>query len=221
MQTAETLLAAWQKRAHEDETELAAANALLKAYSIRPLGKSVMPEIVALRAKLAAEKQRADDNRKLFEGAHKDWLAATQRAEQAESERDELQRRFEEAGKEVRSPFSTDERKEIDNQRGLGMTSAVGEYTPAEFWTLLDAYDTLRQQHIDLLARAKKDAERWKFYEDQHTLHWRLEVTYVVDGYEFSKVHENGITVEWSFKGDTLLKAIDAALEAGAGKAGT
>lgn len=27
--------------------------------------------------------------------------------------------------------------------QGQGMTSAVGEYTPPEFWTLLDAYETL------------------------------------------------------------------------------
>lgn len=28
-------------------------------------------------------------------------------------------------------------------EKGNGMTSAVGEYTPAEFWTLLDAYERL------------------------------------------------------------------------------
>jgi hypothetical protein len=35
--------------------------------------------------------------------------------------------------------------------KGEGMTSALGEYTPEEFWELLDAYEKLRLQFGELV----------------------------------------------------------------------
>lgn len=59
---------------------------------------------------------------------------------------------------ELPEPFTKDQRKEIDHLRGTGMISAVGEYTPSEFWELLDAYDALRARCEEL--RAENDQLR-------------------------------------------------------------
>lgn len=48
-------------------------------------------------------------------------------------------------------------RDEWRSERGNGMTSAVGEYTPREFWDLLDAYEALLAQQP---AAAVPDRER-------------------------------------------------------------
>lgn len=40
--------------------------------------------------------------------------------------------------------------------RGKGMTSAIGEYTPAEFWELLDAYEAVKRERDDLKRRIDK-----------------------------------------------------------------
>jgi len=44
-------------------------------------------------------------------------------------------------------------RDEWCKQRGSGMTSAVGEYTPDEFWDLLDDVETLLLRTVDQSAR--------------------------------------------------------------------
>ena len=60
---------------------------------------------------------------------------------------------------------------------------------------------------------ASKDASRLKWLEDQNTLHQRVDILYVVDGYEVQVMHEDGVT-ELSEKhhGATLGEAIDAAM---------
>ncbi len=59
------------------------------------------------------------------------------------------------------------------------------------------------------------DAARLKWLEDQNTLHKRVEILYVVDGYEVQVMHEDGVTeLSPSFRGATLGYAIDAAIRA-------
>ena len=42
-------------------------------------------------------------------------------------------------------------------ERDKGMVSAVGEYTPDEFWLVLDAYEALVARHRAELAEALKE----------------------------------------------------------------
>lgn len=60
---------------------------------------------------------------------------------------------------------------------------------------------------------ADAESKRMKWLEDQSTLHHRVEILYVVDGYEVQVLHEDGVT-EMSpvFHGPTLAAAIDNAL---------
>lgn len=54
------------------------------------------------------------------------------------------------------------------------------------------------------------DAERLQWYEDQHTLHWALEVTYCVDSYTLEKVRDSG-EIAWCVQAPTLAACIDEA----------
>ena len=59
----------------------------------------------------------------------------------------------------------------------------------------------------------RKDAIKW--LEDNHTLHTSVEILYVVDGYEVTVMHENGVTpLSKTYRGETLLTAIDQARSA-------
>lgn len=55
------------------------------------------------------------------------------------------------------------------------------------------------------------DAERIQWYQDQHELHYGLELLYVVDGYVLSCVMENGLVV-WKVQAPTLAECIDLAV---------
>jgi hypothetical protein len=62
-------------------------------------------------------------------------------------------------------------------------------------------------------AELRKDAIKW--LEDNHTLHTSVEILYVVDGYEVTVMHENGVTpLSKTYHGETLLTAIDRARSA-------
>ena len=62
-------------------------------------------------------------------------------------------------------------------------------------------------------AELRKDAIKW--LEDNHTLHTSVEILYVVDGYEVTVMHEDGVTpISKTYHGDTLLSAIDRARSA-------
>ena len=52
------------------------------------------------------------------------------------------------------------------------------------------------------------DAERLQWYQDQHELHYGLELLYVVDGYRLECVLENDL-VAWSVEAPTLSECID------------
>ena len=59
----------------------------------------------------------------------------------------------------------------------------------------------------------RKDAIKW--LEDNHPLHTSVEILYVVDGYEVTVMHENGVTpLSKTYRGETLLTAIDQARSA-------
>ena len=64
-------------------------------------------------------------------------------------------------------------------------------------------------------AELRKDAIAIKWLEDNHTLHTSVEILYVVDGYEVTVMHEDGVTpISKTYHGDTLLSAIDQARSA-------
>ena len=44
-------------------------------------------------------------------------------------------------------------------EKGNGMTSAVGEYTPGEFWMLLDAYEAQLEECAFLQAGAERSMQ--------------------------------------------------------------
>lgn len=56
-------------------------------------------------------------------------------------------------------------------EQGNGLTSAVGEYTPAEFWQLLDAYEALAKQAAEyeeaLDMKEEKYGMPWRFWADK------------------------------------------------------
>lgn len=59
-----------------------------------------------------------------------------------------------------------------------------------------------------------KDAARLKWLEDNHTLHKSVEILYVVDGYQVTLLHEDGITeLSPRYEGHDLASAIDTAME--------
>ena len=61
------------------------------------------------------------------------------------------------------------------------------------------------------LAEFEQDALCLKWIEDNETLHQRVEFLYVVDGYEVTLMHENGVTeLSKTFRGATIRDAIDA-----------
>ena len=61
---------------------------------------------------------------------------------------------------------------------------------------------------------ARADA-RMAWLEKHSTLHTRVEILYVVDGYEVQVVHEDGVTdLSPAYRGETLAQAIDNALSA-------
>ena len=66
----------------------------------------------------------------------------------------------------------------------------------------------------------KHDTERLTWLEDNHTLHKSVEIIYVVDGYQVTLMHEDGVTeLSPRFQGHDLRSAIDAALLAKLGEA--
>ena len=80
---------------------------------------------------------------------------------------------------------------------------AVGEFVSAEFAHSLER----------ALARAEGQI---KWLEDNSALHKMVEILYVVDGYEVTVMHEDGVTeLSARFRGATLGEAIDAALSEG------
>jgi len=59
------------------------------------------------------------------------------------------------------------------------------------------------------------DKARLDWLEKHHTLHTQVEILYVVDGYEVTLMHEDGINeLSPHFRGDDLRAAIDAAMSA-------
>lgn len=63
------------------------------------------------------------------------------------------------------------------------------------------------------LAQRVKDAKRLDWLEEHHTLHKQVEILYVVDGYEVTLMHEDGLTeLSPRFHGETLRAAIDKAM---------
>lgn len=70
-------------------------------------------------------------------------------------------------------------------------------------------YCTIERQAVEIEA-LRRDAERLDWYESQHTLHYWLELLYVVDGYELSRSRDGNI--QWAVQADNLRAAIDAAL---------
>lgn len=52
------------------------------------------------------------------------------------------------------------------------------------------------------------DAERLQWYQNQHTLHFSLELLYCVDHYELSKFDESERQI-WLVSGETLAECID------------
>ncbi len=60
---------------------------------------------------------------------------------------------------------------------------------------------------------AHASSPRLKWLEDNHTLHRSVEILYVVDGYEVTVMHEDGVTeLSPRFRGETLAAAIDSAM---------
>jgi hypothetical protein len=58
------------------------------------------------------------------------------------------------------------------------------------------------------------ESARLKWLEDKSTMHERVDILYVVDGYEVQVMHEDGVTeLSPRFHGTTLGEAIDAALK--------
>lgn len=53
-----------------------------------------------------------------------------------------------------------------------------------------------------------------EWLEDMHTLHYCVEILYVVDGYQLQQTRD-GSDVGEPVRGETLEKAIDAAIAAG------
>jgi hypothetical protein len=78
----------------------------------------------------------------------------------------------------------------------------------------LHKFAALIQREMDAEnAELRKDAIKW--LEDNHTLHTSVEILYVVDGYEVTVMHENGVTpLSKTYHGETLLTAIDRARSA-------
>lgn len=59
------------------------------------------------------------------------------------------------------APIGADQIAEWRALQHAGMTSAVGEYTPAEFWTLLDAYEALlRTGGVGVLPGQQQEVDR-------------------------------------------------------------
>lgn len=59
------------------------------------------------------------------------------------------------------------------------------------------------------------DAARLKWLEDNHTLHKSVEILYIVDGYQVTLMHEDGVTaLSPCFEGFDLASAIDVAMQA-------
>lgn len=56
------------------------------------------------------------------------------------------------------------------------------------------------------------DAERIQWYEDQHALHYGLELLYVVDGYQLTCVMDSDL-VAWQVEAPTLSACIDLAVK--------
>jgi hypothetical protein len=63
-----------------------------------------------------------------------------------------------------------------------------------------------------LLKGSDLDEERLDWYEDQHTLHYGLELTYVVDGFTLEYIQDTGNT-KYQVQGVSLRDAIDKARE--------
>lgn len=60
----------------------------------------------------------------------------------------------------------------------------------------------------------KADA-RMQWLEDNSTLHKRVEILFVVDGYEVTIMHEDGVTeLSPAYRGESLAEAIDEAIKA-------
>jgi hypothetical protein len=58
------------------------------------------------------------------------------------------------------------------------------------------------------------DKDRLDWLEANHTLHKTVEILYVVDGYEVTLMHEDGVTeLSTRFHGSDLREAIDKAIK--------
>ena len=59
------------------------------------------------------------------------------------------------------------------------------------------------------------DDKRFAWLESNSTLHERVEILYVVDGYEVQVMHEDGVTaITPAYRGETIREAIDRAMQA-------
>ena len=74
----------------------------------------------------------------------------------------------------------------------------------------IDAISRISTAGDRVLAPSAEECLAW--YEAQHTLHWHMQLLYVVDGYDLSCEHEDGVRVAYTVHGDTLLEAIRKAM---------
>lgn len=102
----------------------------------------------------------------------------------------------------------------MNTNKLLALAREAGLAVTISSYDSLHKFAALIQQQMEAEnAELLKDAIKW--LEDNHTLHTSVEILYVVDGYEVTVMHENGVTpLSKTYRGDTLLSAIDRARSA-------
>jgi hypothetical protein len=73
-------------------------------------------------------------------------------------------------------------------------------------------HDTLAgviSERTELQKRVRELEKALNWYQEQHTLHYNLELLYCVDHYELSKVDESERVI-WTTSGESLLECIEA-----------
>jgi hypothetical protein len=107
--------------------------------------------------------------------------------------------------------------------RLLNKRNPAGRYTFALSWEpysrptheMSMAPELTQDERIKLQTRVRELERALTWYQNQHTLHFSLELLYCVDHYELSKVGESERVI-WVTSGETLLECIKAASQSDA-----
>ena len=77
-------------------------------------------------------------------------------------------------------------------------------------------YATQAAEKDRTIASLQKTVACLNWLQFHHTLHTQVEIVYTVDGYEVTRMHEDGTPLSVTFKGETLEEAVQAAIDADA-----